>query len=193
MHLNTGNVYHVLNKSIAGYKIFNTDQEFHKFFETIIYYQAKRQLSFSDFIERKNYQSKLTELLDPDREKYVEIIAYCLMPTHFHFILKQAKDNGISKFLNDALNSYTRYFNAKYKRKGPLWEGKTLPDILRRFREQCSSLVWATRESALRTAGITQNSRRTKTRFRSERQSWHIQRWNLSMRKPIFLLLFFEM
>jgi len=46
------------------------------------------------------------------------------MPTHVHFILKQLKQNGISIFMNHILNSYTRYFNTKHKRKGPLWEAR---------------------------------------------------------------------
>jgi putative transposase len=55
---------------------------------------------------------------------YVDIIAYCLMPTHFHFILKENKEKGISKFVGNLSNSYSRYFNNKYNRKGPLWSGR---------------------------------------------------------------------
>jgi len=46
------------------------------------------------------------------------------MPTHFHLILKQLKKGGISTFIGNVLNSYSRYFNTKHKRGGPLWEGK---------------------------------------------------------------------
>ena len=121
----TNNVYHVLNKSIAGYKIFNNDNEFSKFVEAFVYYQSKNSLSFSDFVKRKDYKVELIEIMRDAKEKQVDIISYCLMPTHFHFILKELKDNGISKFLNNTLNSYTRYFNTKYNRKGPLWQGRT--------------------------------------------------------------------
>jgi putative transposase len=54
----------------------------------------------------------------------VQIMAYCLMGTHIHLLLKQLKADGISIFMNRVLNSYTRYFNSKCKRKGPLWEGR---------------------------------------------------------------------
>ena len=54
----------------------------------------------------------------------IDIIAYCIMPTHIHFVLKQKKDKGISIFMNILLNSYTRYFNTKHERKGPLWESR---------------------------------------------------------------------
>jgi len=125
MDLVTGRVYHVLNKSIAGYEIFNDDFEFNRFLETFVYYQSKNNLKFSEFSNHKEYYSELVDLALLDRERYIQMIAYCLMPTHFHFIIKQLKDNGISKFLNDVLNSYTRFFNTKHKRKGPLWVGNT--------------------------------------------------------------------
>ena len=57
-------------------------------------------------------------------DNLVEIIAYCLMPTHIHLILRQLKKDGISIFMSKVLNSYTRYFNLKNKRKGPLWESR---------------------------------------------------------------------
>jgi putative transposase len=46
------------------------------------------------------------------------------MPTHIHLVLKQLEDNAISVYMNNVLNSYTRYFNIRHKRKGPLWEGR---------------------------------------------------------------------
>jgi putative transposase len=63
-------------------------------------------------------------LNQPDNAPLVQIIAYCLMPTHIHLIIKEVEENGLSGYMNTALKSYTRYFNCKYKRKGPLWEGR---------------------------------------------------------------------
>jgi putative transposase len=56
--------------------------------------------------------------------KFVEIFAYCLMPTHFHILLRQVRENGISIYLNNVLNGYSRYFNRAHRRKGPLWVGR---------------------------------------------------------------------
>ncbi len=46
------------------------------------------------------------------------------MPTHIHLILKQIENDGISNFMKKILDSYTRYFNLKTKRKGPLWQSR---------------------------------------------------------------------
>lgn len=115
----TGEIYHIFNKSIAEFKIFNNTSESFRMLEEMRYYQKQgNSFSFSRFskLENANYLS--------EDKKAVEIIAYCIMPTHIHLVLKQLKDKGITFFMNNILNSYSRYFNLKHKRKGPLWEGR---------------------------------------------------------------------
>jgi len=124
----TGEVYHIFNKSIAEYKIFNNDPDFLRMINVICYYQREKPgLKFSDFIrspEAKNNHLPPQGWEKGDKEKLVEIIAYCVMPTHLHLAVKQLKENGISIFMGNILNSYAKYFNTKHERKGPLWEGK---------------------------------------------------------------------
>ena len=123
----TGEIYHVFSKSIAGFKIFNNRYNSLRMIETIRYYQrenlAEKFSRFSEYKKTKKKQDYFYDFLQ-NKEKKVEIIAYCLMPTHLHLVLKQLKEDGISTFMKTTLNSYTRYFNAKLKRKGPLWEGR---------------------------------------------------------------------
>ena len=119
--LATNEIYHIFNKSIAGFKIFNNEAEFLRIILNAKYYQQiKPAISLSRFI--RDYGPDIESLENDDR--LVEIISYCIMPTHIHFILKQIKDNGISTFMSHTLNSYTRFFNFKHKRKGPLWQGR---------------------------------------------------------------------
>ena len=125
--LKTGEVYHVFNKSIAGFKIFNNKSELSRMLATIRYYQMNRPPDkFSRFMRsdfrKENFHDKIVLL--SGKQKIIGLIAYCFMPTHFHLILKQLKDDGVSKIMGNALNSYTRYFNIKHNRKGPLWQGR---------------------------------------------------------------------
>jgi putative transposase len=54
----------------------------------------------------------------------VNIVAYCLMPTHVHFILQQLADKGIETFIRRVSNAYSKYFNLRHNRRGPLWENR---------------------------------------------------------------------
>jgi REP element-mobilizing transposase RayT len=59
-----------------------------------------------------------------DGEKLVEVVAYCLLPNHFHFVLKQLIDGGISKYMQRLGSSYSTLFNQEYGRTGGLFQGK---------------------------------------------------------------------
>ena len=124
----TGEVYHIYDKSIAGFEIFNNDSAFLRILDTVRYYQRENpQIAFSGFLRLpKETAIGVFDINMPiaEEKKLVEVIAYCIMPTHIHLILKQLKEEGISNFMSLALNSYTRYFNMKCKRKGPLWQGR---------------------------------------------------------------------
>ncbi|MDQ7786898.1 MAG: transposase [Thermodesulfovibrionales bacterium] len=88
------------------------------------YYKVENPpVRFSIYSDIKNKESFYQRYFS-SKDNIVEIIAYCFMPTHIHLILKQVKKDGISIFMGKVLNSYTRYFNVKNKRKGPLWESK---------------------------------------------------------------------
>jgi len=51
------------------------------------------------------------------------VFAYCLMPNHFHFLLRQNGDKPIYQIFNDLNNSYVQHYNSKYTRKGRLYQG----------------------------------------------------------------------
>lgn len=125
----SGEVYHIFNRSIANYKIFNDNLDYLRMFYLINYFQVKElPCKFTNFINLKQVRQKgffdYFNLLTRDSEKLIQLVAYCFMPTHIHLIIKQLKPDGVSIFMSNILNSYTRYFNTKHKRKGPLWESK---------------------------------------------------------------------
>ncbi len=113
----TGCIHHVYSRSIAGYKIFNDQFEYGRMIEVLEYYKP-----LDVPIRFSNYKKTCSNLNPPCQEKLIEILAYCLMPTHIHLVLAQKEDYGISNYMSKCLNSYTKYFNERHKRKGPLWE-----------------------------------------------------------------------
>jgi putative transposase len=123
--LATGEVYHIVTRSISDYKIFNNKEELARMINCICYYQIEDpSIRFSRFIEfEPNIREKIRDNFAL-KDKLVDIIAFCIMPTHIHLVLKQIKESGISIFMSNILNSYSRYFNIKHGRKGPLWEGR---------------------------------------------------------------------
>ena len=126
--LANGEVYHIFTRSIADFQIFNDTSEFDHTIQLFRYYKAKNDLKFSEFIDSKLVHQigfdLALEAISKNNTPLVQIIAYCLMPTHIHLILKQLANKGISIYMSNILNGYTRYFNAKHHRKGPLWESE---------------------------------------------------------------------
>ena len=77
----------------------------------------------SKLVETIGFDSAFNSI-SKNKLRLVEIIAYCLMPTHIHLILRQILDKGITKYIGRVLNGYSKYFNAKHKRSGPLWTSR---------------------------------------------------------------------
>lgn len=117
--------YHVYNCGVEKRNIFITAKDYQRFLETINFYLYDQPISYAQF---QNLNEKVKQVylkLNPKGLKRlrVKLISYCLMPNHFHFLIKPAKENGITRFLSDTSNSYTRYFNIKNERIGSLLQG----------------------------------------------------------------------
>lgn len=112
-----GEFYHILNRGVAQIPIFNNKLDFNRFVRTMLYYQIEGPKPRFSFFRPT---SKSLDL----NKKIVEVICYCLMPNHFHLLLQQARDGGITEFISKLSNSYTKYFNTKNKRLGPLFQGE---------------------------------------------------------------------
>lgn len=112
-----GQHYHIFNRGSEKRSIFESQRDYRRFLKTLRYYQIEGpKPKFSRFPSLS-----VTEL--DTSKKMVEIIAYCLMPNHFHLLVKQVRNNGITEFTSKLINSYTRYYNTKYNRVGALFQG----------------------------------------------------------------------
>ncbi len=116
--LATGEVYHILNHSVQGMPILRTKRDSSIFIEAMGYYlQIEPPIRFARYrVNRKNFSLNL-------KQRLVTIINFCLMPNHFHFTLRQEQEGGIKTFMQKLSNSFAHYFNIKYKKRGPVFEG----------------------------------------------------------------------
>lgn len=119
----TGQIYHIMNRGVNHQPIFNDKRDYKRALELLSFYRfAKQPLRFSFFNRLK--QSEKESLFQVEKQKLVTLLAFCFMPNHFHMLLRQEADNGISKFMADFQNSFTRYFNTRHKRIGHLFQGQ---------------------------------------------------------------------
>lgn len=94
--------YHIYNRGAGKSKIFLDDQDY------------------------KVFLHYLEKYLDPRSEHYVEgtkLLAYCLMPNHFHLFVLQLKKNGITKLMRSVATCYAMYFNKRYDKSGTIFQG----------------------------------------------------------------------
>ena len=119
-------IYHIYNIGVNHQPIFNYKRDYQRGLMTISFYQHfPVLLSLSRFLNLSlEDREKFKQRVEKQTKKLVEIFSFCLMPNHFHFLLKQKKTNGISTFLSNFQNSYTRYFNLRHQRTGHLFQGQ---------------------------------------------------------------------
>lgn len=112
-----GEFYHLYNRGIEKQNIFNQTRDYSRFIETLFYYRIQNpKPKFSVYRRSKVF------LVNPSK-KLVDIVSFCLMPNHFHLLVKQLKNGGISEFMRRFILSYNKYRNVKYNHQGSLFNG----------------------------------------------------------------------
>ena len=121
--------YHLYNRGVDKQPIFRDDQDYAVFLSYLkTYLEPKDEEGLRSVLanptaswREKDISIKLL-LLNNFFEK-LDLLAYCLMLNHFHFLVYQSDANMIDQFLNSLGTRYTMYINKKYKRIGPLFQG----------------------------------------------------------------------
>ncbi|MDH7476299.1 MAG: transposase [Microgenomates group bacterium] len=117
-------IFHIFNKSIAQFGIFKRASNCRRFISTLDYYNdLNLNKKFSEALRKNQYTYK-QNIIYPKSSAIIKIISYCIMPDHYHLLAKLISDYSLSKYISDVENSYSRFFNIKFKRKGPLWQGR---------------------------------------------------------------------
>jgi len=118
-------VYHVFNRGYEKREIFTELREYKRAIATLNYYQFEQPpLKFSKLLEVQAQQrEEILSSLGSRDKRIIDIISYCLMPNHFHLLLKLNAEHGIADFLSKFTNSYTKYFNTRHERTSNLFQG----------------------------------------------------------------------
>lgn len=114
--------YHIYNRGTDGRNIFNGDDEYYHFLDSITFYTYEQPIPYTVFREL-NPKTKAA-YLNPKgwSTKRIGVLAFCAMPNHFHLLVKPEATGGIPRFVSDISNSHTRYFNLKHGRRGRLFQ-----------------------------------------------------------------------
>lgn len=111
-----GEYYHLYNRGVDKRSIFQDRTDLARFLQSIDEFNCIDPIG-SIFMNSFNKDRK-------SKGKLIEIICYCLNPNHYHFVVKQLVENGISEFMKRLSGGYTQYFNNRYGRNGALFQGK---------------------------------------------------------------------
>lgn len=120
----TGEYYHIFNRGVARQQVFITQRDYQRALLTLDYYRyVDPPLKLSKFNDLTVEEKIARSLSTATHPKLVDVISYVFMPNHIHLLLKQTFPGGISKYMSQTTNSYTRYFNTVHNRPGPIFQG----------------------------------------------------------------------
>ncbi len=128
-NITTGEIFHVINRGVDKRDIFLDNQDYFRFIHDLFEFNdVNPVLNVGYFLNRINPTQSIDfvnqYIKRKPRKLIIEILAFCLMPNHFHLLVKQKEDNGITKFMRKLGVGYANYFNQKYKRTGTLFQGR---------------------------------------------------------------------
>lgn len=123
-----GEFFHIYNRGVDKREIFLNSNDYNRFLILLYLCNSDEPVNLQKIFHKFNGKSKgrtFTDIFSIQRKnELVEIVAWVLMPNHFHILLKGKKEGSISSFMRKVCTGYSYYFNQKYKRTGALFEGK---------------------------------------------------------------------
>mgnify|MGYP001585595635 CR=1 FL=1 len=123
MRFLTDKIYHIYNRGVEKRNIFLDNSDYTRFIHDLYEFNDTAPAGRFDRI-KNTVRDRISDNIKK-RQLIVEILAFCLMPNHYHLIIKQLVDGGISDYIQKIGIGYTAIFNRKYERSGVLFQGKT--------------------------------------------------------------------
>lgn len=119
-NFSTGKFYHIYNRGNGKNTIFHDNQDYTYFVQLLYLANDISNFKINNITRSNNYN-----IFSKEREnQIVSIGSYVLMPNHFHILLTEKIEGGVSKFIQKLCTAYVMYYNKKYDRTGSLFEGK---------------------------------------------------------------------
>jgi len=119
-----GEYYHICNRAVNKQTIFHDTRDYFRFLFLILYFQSPmvfQQLGrlVKDFVLSRALDIK-GEVV---KKRKIELVAFCIMPNHFHLIVKELEEAGIATHMQRVLTAYSKYYNTKYEKSGHVFQG----------------------------------------------------------------------
>ncbi|MFZ2199877.1 MAG: transposase [Microgenomates group bacterium] len=123
--------YHIYNRGVEKRQIFEDQQDYQAFLGCLkLYLTSPKPVDrrFSITLQGPTLQDKDKTIYAPSRQpsnhkKTIELVSFCLMPNHFHLMLRSIERDSMTRFMRSLGTRYSMYFNKKYERVGPLFQG----------------------------------------------------------------------
>jgi putative transposase len=119
-------LFHVLNRGVEKRRIFMDASDHARFVHDL--YEFNDTAPAPEYHRRANVGGRSSHI----RERLVDIHAWSLMPNHYHLLLSERIECGISLFMQKMNGGYAMYFNEKYARSGTLFQGRTKKVLIER-------------------------------------------------------------
>lgn len=120
--LEIGETYHVFNRGAHKQPIFINDEDYKRFQISMHLANHGEPVLVRDVLEVKKYREPFSGY--PVDKSLVDVLAYCLMPNHFHLVLRQKSEQGVTRFMRKVCVGYSMYFNLKHEHSGTLFQGR---------------------------------------------------------------------
>lgn len=131
--IEVGGFYHIVKRGVNRGSIFRSGQDYSRFIFGLELFNSAKAINLWSILSRsgdsprtvnpRTVAERVREARENKGEPIVEIHGFCLMPNHIHLILREIVEGGVSAFMRK-FGGFSTYFNKRYNRTGPLFEGR---------------------------------------------------------------------
>ncbi|MBU1159749.1 transposase [Patescibacteria group bacterium] len=127
-NISIGEYYHIFNRENNKQNLFREERDWVRFLFLVLYLQSPLVFnnpgrSISYFVRHRKFNIPKDIEKNVIKNRYAELVNFCLMPNHFHLTVREIKEGGISKYLQRIQIGYTKYLNIKYAKSGHVFQG----------------------------------------------------------------------